>query len=43
MSPHLQRCQWVRVGCYTLAIGRLEAGALLLRRIYDLDFRSIRV
>ncbi len=27
MAPHLLRCQWIRVGHYTLNIGRLEAGA----------------
>ena len=27
MSPRLLRCQWFRVGDYTFAIGRLEAGA----------------
>jgi len=27
MLPHLLRCQWLGVGDYTLAIGRLEAGA----------------
>jgi len=26
MSPHLLRCQWFRVGYYTLTIGRLETG-----------------
>ena len=26
MLPHLLRCQWLWVGDYTLAIGRLEAG-----------------
>ena len=35
MPPHLQRCQGLAVNDYSVTLGRLEAGALLQRRIFD--------
>ena len=46
MAPHLLRCQWIRVGYYTLNIGRLVEAKRKSRRRGSwgtLDFRSIRV
>jgi len=43
MIPHLLRCQGFAVVYYGFALGRLESGAPLQRRIFDLDYRSIRV
>ena len=41
--PPLAGCQGLAVNDYSFTLGRLEAGAPLQRRIFDLDFLSIRV